>query len=73
MKRAAAFLGAVFLLLPGRAHGLVTVVGAGLAHDCFLMAKAANDPLKGIATCNEALAEEALDPGSAREPISTAP
>jgi tetratricopeptide (TPR) repeat protein len=39
----------------------VAVVGEGLAHDCFLMAKAGNDPVAGIATCTEALQEQALD------------
>jgi tetratricopeptide (TPR) repeat protein len=63
MKTAAVLLGAALLLMPSRAHALVMVVGDGLAHDCFLIAKAGNDPLKGIATCNEALTEEALDPG----------
>jgi len=62
-KIVAALLGTALLALPSRAHALVMVVGEGLAHDCFLMAKAGNDPFKGIATCNEALAEEALDPG----------
>ncbi len=61
MKRSALFLGAALFLLPVKAHGLVQVVGSRLAHDCFLMAKAGNDPTGGVATCNEALAEEALD------------
>lgn len=63
MKTCAVILGAALLFVPARAHALVTVIGEGLAHDCFLIAKAGNDPLKGIATCDEALAEEALDPG----------
>ena len=62
MKKIAVLLGAALLLIPARAHALVTVVGAGLAHDCFLIAKMGNEPVKGIATCDEALAEEALDP-----------
>lgn len=62
MKTAVVLLGAVLLLIPARAHALVTVVGSGLAHDCFLIAKMGNEPVKGIATCDEALAEEALDP-----------
>lgn len=61
MKAGAVLLGAALLLRPAPAHALVTVVGSGLAHDCFLIAKAGNDPRKGIATCDEALAEEALD------------
>lgn len=63
MKIVAALVGAALLLIPVRAHALVTVLGAGLARDCFLIAKVGNDPIKGVATCNEALAEEALDPG----------
>jgi tetratricopeptide (TPR) repeat protein len=61
MKIRAVLLGALLLLLPQRAHALVTVVGSRLAHDCFLTAKARNDPIGGIATCDEALAEEPLD------------
>ncbi|HUO03063.1 MAG TPA: tetratricopeptide repeat protein [Rhizomicrobium sp.] len=62
MRNAAVLLGAVLLLIPARAHALVQVVGSGLAHDCYLMAKMGNDPRGGIATCDEALAEEALNP-----------
>ena len=51
----------LLMLMPAPAHALVTVVGDGLAHDCFLMAKAGNDPSRGIATCDEALTESALD------------
>jgi tetratricopeptide (TPR) repeat protein len=51
----------LLMLMPAPAHALVTVVGDGLAHDCFLMAKAGNDPSRGIATCDEALSEAALD------------
>jgi tetratricopeptide (TPR) repeat protein len=32
-----------------------------MAHDCFIAAKAGNDPRGAIAICNMALAEEALD------------
>jgi len=63
MKTCAVLLGAALLFVPARAHALVTVIGAGLAHDCFLIAKAGNDAARGIATCDEALAEGALDPG----------
>ena len=63
MKIAAVLLGAALLLIPARAHALVTVVGSGLAHDCFVIAKLGNEPVKGVATCDEALTEEALDPG----------
>jgi tetratricopeptide (TPR) repeat protein len=52
---------AVVLFLSAPAHALVTVVGSGLAHDCFVAAKAGVDPHGGIATCTEALEEEALD------------
>lgn len=58
---AALLAGAALLFLPGRAQALVTVIGSGLAHDCFLMAKAGTDPAAAIATCNEALEEGALD------------
>jgi tetratricopeptide (TPR) repeat protein len=61
MRIYALLLGAAVLLLPAPAHALVTVVGSTLAHDCFLIAKAGNDPVGGIATCDEALNEEALD------------
>jgi tetratricopeptide (TPR) repeat protein len=58
----AVLLGAALLLIPAHAHALVQVVGSGLAHDCYLSAKAGNEPLVGIATCDEALREEALGP-----------
>jgi tetratricopeptide (TPR) repeat protein len=61
VKKAAVLLGAVILLIPAHAHALVVVLGTGLARDCFLIAKAGNDPHAGIATCNEALLEAALD------------
>jgi tetratricopeptide (TPR) repeat protein len=63
MKISAVLLGVALLFVPVRADALVTVIGNGLAHDCFLIAKAGNDAVKGIATCDEALAEAALDPG----------
>jgi len=62
MKAGAVLLGAVFLLIPAPTRALVTVVGNSLARDCFLIAKAGNDPVRGIATCDEALQEQALDP-----------
>jgi len=58
--RSAAFGCAGFLLLTAPAHALVTVVGAGMAHDCFIAAKAGTDPRGGIAICNMALAEEMM-------------
>jgi tetratricopeptide (TPR) repeat protein len=58
--RGAAFGCAGFLLLSAPAHALVSVVGAGMAHDCFIAAKAGTDPRGGIAICDMALAEEML-------------
>jgi tetratricopeptide (TPR) repeat protein len=52
---------AALLLLSAPAHALVAVVGAGMAHDCFIAAKAGSDPRGGITICNMALEEEALD------------
>jgi Tfp pilus assembly protein PilF len=52
---------AAFLFLAAPAHALVTVVGSGLAHDCFIAAKVGTDPRGGIAVCDEALTVEALD------------
>ncbi|MES2254518.1 MAG: tetratricopeptide repeat protein [Pseudomonadota bacterium] len=51
---------AALLLLSAPAHALVTVVGAGMAHDCFVAAKAGTDPRGAIAICSLALAEETL-------------
>ena len=59
-RRGAVFGCAGLLLLTAPAHALVTVVGAGMAHDCFIAAKAGTDPRGGIAVCNSALAEELL-------------
>jgi tetratricopeptide (TPR) repeat protein len=62
VKRRSAVCGcAVFLFLAAPAHALVTVVGAGMAHDCFIAAKTGTDPRSAIRVCDEALAEEALD------------
>jgi tetratricopeptide (TPR) repeat protein len=36
------------------------VIGNELAHDCYLMAKAGNDLVNGIATCSSALENQAL-------------
>jgi len=58
--RGAAFGCAGLLLLSAPAHALITVVGAGMAHDCFIAAKAGTDPRGGIAICDMALAEELL-------------
>jgi tetratricopeptide (TPR) repeat protein len=43
-------------------HALVMVLGNQLAHDCFEIAKAGNDPVVGINTCSSALENEALTP-----------
>lgn len=51
---------ASLMLLTAPAHALISVVGAGMAHDCFIAAKAGTDPRGGIAICNMALAEETL-------------
>jgi tetratricopeptide (TPR) repeat protein len=52
--------GALCFSLP--ANAVIMVMGNRLAHDCFMMAKAGNDPHNAIATCNEALENEALTP-----------
>jgi len=59
-SRSAVFGCAGLLLLTAPAHALISVVGAGMAHDCFIAAKAGTDPRGGIAICNMALAEETL-------------
>jgi len=53
---------AILLALPAPAKALVAVLGSGMAHDCFVMAKAGTNPREAIATCDMALREEALDP-----------
>ncbi|MBN9555569.1 MAG: tetratricopeptide repeat protein [Alphaproteobacteria bacterium] len=63
MKPAGAVLGCAGLLfLAAPAEAVVTVVGAGMAHDCFAAAKAGIDPRGAIAVCDMALAEETLGP-----------
>jgi tetratricopeptide (TPR) repeat protein len=59
--RGAAAACAALLCLSTPAHALVAVIGSGLAHDCFVMAKAGVDPRGTVATCTMALEEEALD------------
>jgi tetratricopeptide (TPR) repeat protein len=59
--RSAVFGCAALLLLSAPAHALVQVVGAGMAHDCFIAAKAGTDLRGGIAICDLALADEPLD------------
>ena len=60
MRGAAAACAALFCVSTP-AHALVTVIGSGLAHDCFVMAKAGANPRATIATCTMALEEAALD------------
>lgn len=60
MGRSAVVSCAALLLLSAPAHALVAVVGAGMAHDCFVAAKAGTNPRGAIAVCNMALAEETL-------------
>jgi len=61
MRGRSAVIGcAGLLLLSAPADALVTVVGAGMAHDCFVAAKAGGNPRGGIAVCTMALAEETL-------------
>ncbi|MBS0282590.1 MAG: hypothetical protein JSR25_15590 [Proteobacteria bacterium] len=60
IRRGAVFGCAGLLLLTAPAHALVTVVGAGMAYDCFIAAKSGVDPRGGIAICNMALTEEML-------------
>jgi tetratricopeptide (TPR) repeat protein len=59
--RGAATACAILFCLSAPAHALVAVIGSGLAHDCFVMAKAGTDAKSAIATCTMALQEEALD------------
>lgn len=61
MPRGAVISCAVLVWLSVPAHALVSVIGSGFAHDCFVMAKAGTDPRAAIATCDMALQEEALD------------
>lgn len=59
--RGAAVACAALFCLSTPAHALVAVVGSGLAHDCFVMAKAGLNPRAAAATCTMALEEAALD------------
>ena len=52
---------AALLWFSSPASALVAVIGSGLAHDCFVMAKAGTDDRAALATCTMALNEEALD------------
>ena len=52
-------LAAVMAATPVLAQSVVSM-GVGLAHDCFIYAKIGRDARGGVATCNLALAQEAL-------------
>lgn len=56
-----AVIAAAGLLMAYPAWGQTIVSrGVGLAHDCFIYAKAGNQPRDGITVCNEALKREML-------------
>jgi tetratricopeptide (TPR) repeat protein len=63
MRRSVLLLGAAFLAaaIPGAAQAQTIVsMGKGLAHDCFVYAKAGVDPYDGVEICNQSLTNEAL-------------
>jgi tetratricopeptide (TPR) repeat protein len=65
MKKHLTLLAGASLALMGLcmpANALVLVIGNQLAHDCYEIAKAGNDPVLGITTCSSALENEALSP-----------
>jgi tetratricopeptide (TPR) repeat protein len=47
-------------LTAGAQAQTIVTHGVGLAHDCYIYAKAGNDPRSGIEVCNEALKREML-------------
>src|SRR3954465_6823052 len=48
-------------LMPMAAHAQTIVsMGKGLAHDCFIYAKAGVDPYDGVEVCNQSIDREAL-------------
>jgi tetratricopeptide (TPR) repeat protein len=62
MRRSVLFLGAVLLaaaVAPAQAQTIVSL-GKGLAHDCFIYAKAGVDPYDGVQVCNQSIDHEAL-------------
>src|SRR3569833_1625928 len=65
MRRAVLLLGAALLaaaaLAPKAAQAQTIVsLGKGLAHDCFIYAKAGVDPYDGVEVCNQSIDHEAL-------------
>jgi tetratricopeptide (TPR) repeat protein len=52
-------VGITTLAAGAQAQTIVTH-GVGLAHDCYIFAKAGNDPRTGVDVCNEALKREML-------------
>jgi tetratricopeptide (TPR) repeat protein len=65
MRRSVLLLGAALLaataLAPKAAHAQTIVsMGKGLAHDCFIYAKAGVDPYDGVEVCNQSIDREAL-------------
>lgn len=65
MRRSVLLLGAALLaaaaLVPKAAHAQTIVsLGKGLAHDCFMYAKAGVDPYDGVEICNQSIDHEAL-------------
>ena len=65
MRRSFLMLGAVllavFALAPKAAHAQTIVsMGQGLAHDCFIYAKAGMRPREGLVVCDQAIAREAM-------------
>ena len=62
MRRSVPLLGAALLaatLAPAQAQTIVSM-GKGLAHDCFIYAKAGVDPYDGVQVCNQSIDHEAL-------------
>ena len=65
MRRSVLLLGAALLaaaaLAPKAAHAQTIVsLGKGLAHDCFIYAKAGVDPYDGVEVCNQSIDHEPL-------------
>src|SRR5579859_8153600 len=54
-----ASLAALLASGPAAAQTIVTL-GRGYAHDCFVYAKAGNDPTDGVSVCDQALRVEVL-------------
>ncbi len=65
MRRSILFLGAALLaatvLTPKLAQAQTIVsLGRGMAHDCFVYAKAGVDPYDGVSVCNQSIDHEPL-------------